>query len=437
MVREPLFGTILDLNPAVQPVKPVVSFRNPQSGGWFGLDRTAANANSLYLGASGSGKTNAIGLHLDQLRAQGANDLFVIFDTKGDFYRDFYQTGDLIIGNDSFSHLPGYVSWNIFKDILSAGNKRELMAYEIGANLFKDRKNQSQPFFSNSAKEVFCNILIHFIRHHSEDRNMMTNGALVRTIKRAAPEWYTEIFSEQVNPDMHGLLSCIGKLDSNQAAGVIGEMKSMLYDLFKDTFASEDYDRSLSIRSFVRNERGRALFVEYDLSAGESLQPMFRLLIDLAMKEAMARPENATGNIYFVLDELHLIPNSEYLKTLLHYGRSKHATVIAGLQSVNQIYAMMEKNGGKSAGQALLSGFPNVFAFRTDDYESRDYIVNLHGDNVVSYYYSTSATRESPVREREGKVVESWDVASLSKGDVIAGICGNPPFRFHYDRFDA
>ena len=55
--------------------------------------------------------------------------------------------------------------------------------------------------------------------------------------------------------------------------------------------------------------------MEYDISVGETLTPVYRLLIDQALKEALGRSEKA-GNVYFIADEFKLLPK-------LHFSR-KH-----------------------------------------------------------------------------------------------------------------
>lgn len=46
----------------------------------------------LFLGGIGTGKTNAIFQILSQLRKNmNQADVMVVFDVKGDFYREFYQ----------------------------------------------------------------------------------------------------------------------------------------------------------------------------------------------------------------------------------------------------------------------------------------------------------------------------------------------------------
>ena len=84
--------------------------------------------------------------------------------------------------------------------------------------------------------------------------------------------------------------------------------------------------------------------------------------------------------MYLVLDELKLLPKLQHLDDALNFGRSMGVKVIAGLQSVNQLYDSygQEKNGDSGR-------FGTVFAFRTSDNASREYISGLFGRNVVIF----------------------------------------------------
>ncbi|MCI6488079.1 MAG: type IV secretion system DNA-binding domain-containing protein, partial [Clostridiales bacterium] len=51
----------------------------------------------LLLGGIGSGKTNTFNLLLRNIRAGLTDeDVVVIFDSKGDFYKEFYRPGDIV-----------------------------------------------------------------------------------------------------------------------------------------------------------------------------------------------------------------------------------------------------------------------------------------------------------------------------------------------------
>ena len=63
-----------------------------------------------------------------------------------------------------------------------------------------------------------------------------------------------------------------------------------------------------SMREFIRSKGGKVLFIEYDLSIGSVLTPIYRLLFDLALKEALGRGSAQSGNVYLICDEFKLIP---------------------------------------------------------------------------------------------------------------------------------
>ena len=94
----------------------------------------------LFLGGIGTGKTNAIFQIVSQLRvSMTERDVMVIFDTKGDFYKEFYQPGDTVISNDSkATGSDGADYWNLFKEI-GIGESCEANIVEIAKTLFHER----------------------------------------------------------------------------------------------------------------------------------------------------------------------------------------------------------------------------------------------------------------------------------------------------------
>ena len=56
----------------------------------------------LLLGGIGTGKSNAFNHIIRNTRSNLTNeDVMIIFDTKGDFYKEFYRPGDVVISNDA------------------------------------------------------------------------------------------------------------------------------------------------------------------------------------------------------------------------------------------------------------------------------------------------------------------------------------------------
>ena len=420
--------------------KPRLFFRNQDDGSMFAFDEPQVYRNVLLLGGAGSGKTNVMNQFVAQVqnwnRTGKRDGISLIFDTKGDYisHEGFFEPGDYVIGNDA-RFRDRSVVWNIFDEVLADGPDPvdyEPNAREIAYDLFKDRGSKTQPFFSNAARDIFANMLIYFIRRNRDDPerwgDQLNNYQFVTFLLSKDPKRFAKIF--EIYPDMHGLISYIGDGTSNQALGVFGELRSMLNDCFQGVFKKKPdrLHRSFSIRHAIRSKGGRSIFILYDMSLGETMTPIYRLLVDLALKESLSIHSN--GHTHIFLDELKLLPKITHLEDALNFGRSKQVSVVAGLQSVGQIYSTY----GRETGQVILGGFGSVIVMNSNDYETREYVTNLFGPNIVAYrYYNDSNT---PIdRERDGHTVEHWDVQRLGVGHAIIGLAyQDGPFLFHFEK---
>ena len=81
------------------------------------LTQETLSKHTLLIGGTGCGKTNVFNYFVQQLKAKlTKDDVMIIFDTKGDFLRQFYRQGDYIISN-SKAHSQYATKWNIYKEI--------------------------------------------------------------------------------------------------------------------------------------------------------------------------------------------------------------------------------------------------------------------------------------------------------------------------------
>lgn len=420
-------------------------FRNHNRTQMFAIDEPTVFKNVLLAGGAGSGKTNVMNQFLAQVRRwDGISDGFhIIFDTKADYFRHrgFYQNGDYIIGNsESFRNRS--VVWNIFDEILvdddgkvpskdDGESNYETNAKEIAAVIFRDRGSKTQPFFANAARDIFANTLIYFVRRYRDNYEVWKDKLNNADLKAFLLKWNAKDFAGFFNryPDMRGLISYFGDGSSNQALGVFAELRSMVYDCFQGVFALKPEGRtSFSVRRAVRVKENRALFIEYDMAVGESLTPMYRLLIDLALKEALC--EKANGRVHLFLDELKLLPKVSHLQDALNFGRSKQVSVIAGIQNVDQIYSTY----GEFTAREILEGFGSVIAFKASDYTTREYVTRRYGPNVTAYRYYTQSNQ--PVDNvREGNTIEHWNQQALELGQAFVGLASQTePFFFHFEK---
>lgn len=398
----------------------------------FGLGEDVISKHMMLVGGTGCGKSTLFYHIIEQLKKKmTADDVMIIFDSKGDFYSKFFNKKDCVIGNS-----PQYIQqserWNIFKEILADGwDERQVMmnATEICKALFEERtkNNSSNPFFPNAARDLLAAILVTTIRLGEGEKQFVVENFYNNRIK--------EFLDSCSGPDICDYLDGFGDMrsvmsyiegDSAQSQGVLAEMFSVVRDVFMGVFCENG---KFSMRNFVRQKGGRTLFIEYDLSIGSVLTPVYKMLFDLALKEALGRTKSQ-GNVYFICDEFKLLPNLQHIDDGVNFGRSLGVKVFAGLQSIEQLYEIY----GQSRGKNLAAGFSSIIAFRANDVTTREYISSLHGKNMVLEQYRM--LNNTMVEEKRiGSTVEDWDLNNLKVGEAIVGLPFAPPFRFYFEMY--
>lgn len=390
------------------------------------LDDDLLSRHMLFLGGIGTGKTNTIFQIIKQLRSSMTkNDVMLIFDTKGDFHNEFYRHGDIVISNDGkATGSTGVDYWNIFREV-GNGDSLETNISEITRTLFYDKiQRSSQPFFPNAARDLLTAILLHFAR--SGDRVAMNNADL-RTFLDQSPSAALRTML-QSHDDLKSIVSYIADDRSPQTQGVLSELQQMVREIFVGNFRKPGI---LSVRDAIRAKGGRAIFVEYDLGIGNVLTPIYRLLLDLAIKEALGR-EKSEGNVWFIIDEFRLVPNLQHVDDGVNFGRSLGAKFIIGVQNIEQVFHAY----GESLARSILSGFMTTIAFRVNDATTRTFIQGLFGKNRKRETYMASVQSRGLVEQvREANVVEDWDITSLPVGRAVIGLPGQAPFLFQFKSY--
>lgn len=389
----------------------------------FPLSDDLLSKHLLFIGGIGMGKTNGIFQILSQLRNHmTSNDVMLIFDTKGDFYESFYQPGDIVISNDEKATGPnGKDFWNIFEEI-SAGANTEEEIVEIARALFFERSNKSsQPFFPNAARDLFTGIMLHVHRMGG-----IKNNAVLRDFLDQTPSAEIRAILQQ-HQDLKAMTSYISDDRSPQTQGVISELQQHLREIFIGNFRKEG---SLSIRKSIRAKQGRLVFVEYDLGIGGMLTPIYQLMLDMAIKEALSR-KKSEGNVWFIIDEFRLIPNLQHIDDGINFGRSMGAKFIIGVQNIEQVFHAY----GEAQAHSILSGLLTTVAFRVNDAATRKFIQELLGKNRKKEVFMSSVSARGIVEQiRDANVVEDWEIANMQVGEAIINTPGFEPFLFRFEK---
>ena len=398
----------------------------------FDLDMDTLSKHTLLIGSTGCGKTTLFYHFVSQLKKGMTNDdVMIIFDSKGDFYDRFYdKSSDAVIGN-SKQYASQSTHWNIYKEILADGwEERDfiLNTQEICKSFFEERtKHTTNAFFPNAARDLLAAVIIAFIREGIKDpeikKEFFYNDKLKEFLDLSDGQIIMDLLSE--SPDANAVLSYIGG-ETAQSQGVVAEMYSIIREIFIGVFAEKGI---FSMREFVRKKGNKTLFIEYDLSIGAMLTPVYRLLFDLALKEALGRKQ-AQGNVYLICDEFKLLPHLQHIDDGVNFGRSLGVKVFAGVQSIEQLYEIY----GPSRGRNIAAGFSSVYAFRSNDAATRDWVSGIFGKNIVLEQYQM-LNNQMMEEKRSGQTVEDWDMNDLRVGEAIVGLPFAPPFKFYFDMY--
>ncbi|MBQ7906730.1 MAG: type IV secretion system DNA-binding domain-containing protein [Clostridia bacterium] len=394
------------------------------------LNEDILKRHMLLIGGTGCGKTNTF-FHIVSTLKQNMtnNDVMIIFDTKGDYYKEFYEEDKDVVLSSAKAYSDKTAKWNIFSEITIDGwdeDSIEDNISEISWGLYSEsiRKNSSNPFFPNAARDLFAAILTALTRKAYKTENVigpkLNNSFLKGLMNSLTIDTLTDLVAS--NPDLLAVLSYVGDGKNNQGLGVLAEMQAVVRKIFFGAFSDAG---SFSIRDFVRRKGAKTLFIEYDIAKGSTLSPIYKLLIDLAFKEAMGRCEGERGNVYVFCDEFRLLPDLQHIENAVNFGRSLGLKIFAGLQSIDQLYASY----GEANGKNIAAGFSSVLSFRANDESTRSFMTGLYGKRYIL------ETHGSTPEGRVTTVVEDWDISRLNVGEAVVGITSHAPFKFQFDLF--
>ena len=391
------------------------------------LSESVLSKHVLYTGTIGTGKTTAMFQLLRQLiDKMNEDDVMIVFDTKGDFAKEFYRPGkDVIISSDD----KATAYWNIFKEVLINGEEHtEENLLEIVNSLFEDKIQKSNaPFFPQAAKEVLYGIMYYIIAQN--EREDIHNAELYAYLRDASINDVVDAFMSM--GDLRGIIDYIYNDGdaSEQTQGVYSELRNVTNELFVGNFRRKG---DFSVREFVREKKGRILFIEYDLSIGKVLTPIYKALFDLTIKESLSRSKSE-GNVFFIIDEFKLLPNLYHIDNGVNFGRSLGAKFVVAMQNVQQIIEAY----GKEKAYSILSAFGTSIAFRVTDKASIEFVQNLYGKSRKRISYKglsySAGTKEEVVYS---EVVGDWDILGLKTGEAIVSVADYDaaPIKFKFKK---
>lgn len=415
---------------------PFVAFQNPKTQKIFGINKDMLAYGLIAIGAPGTGKTNFLNMTLDRMLAtMQSTDIIIIFDTKGDYLETFGSripdSDKIVIGNgEAYRRVTFY--HNIFAEVMPRGKDRKLVytpesdedALNLCEQLFQSMNSETQPIFPTMAEQVVAAVMVYFMRTYwRKDQSKLNNKEFINFFTHSTNDDLKKVFELEYMSDQH---SCIDYISGkgNQTQGVNSYVGSVLKKMFVGPFAQADPAREFSMRDIIYSGKKKVVFIEYDLCKGKLLAPMYGLLIDRAFANALGGRQKTKTNKYFLLDEMLLLPKIEHMCDSLNFGRSLGVKVMCGLQNI----CGLEEQYGEAGAKNILSSFQNMIAFRTNDYDTRQFVINRLGENYQNF--SLSVQQENLNLQREGHTVEDWNLLKLKNGEAVVSLAGEESFLF-------
>ena len=427
-VKRVLLGTDMKSNLPKRSAAPVISlYGTAVNGTYTAMDYSIEmlTQGTALLGATGSGKTHCLKKMVRGLRASlTANYSMVVVQAKNDF-DECVAEGDFVI--EQGQNAQNSVHWNLFRDILKDGYEDsmvELNTREFVAHLFADKKDQKEQFFVDGARELLYCVIVSYIRSGKTSlhaRKRLTNKGLRDFFLRFDTEAYKELLAKSGEPGILKMILGDGT-DNLQALGVFGELVTTVLNTLVDIFAMEG---DFSVREFVHNKKGKALFINYDPAYKDSQVKIYGSLIKFVLKEALS--QNASdGKVILVCDELPTMGRTDIAEAV-NLGRAKGLISILGVQSVAQLYSIY----GEYDGKKLLSGMCTKLYFKPNDPLTRQYMMEDFG-KVIAEYMVLSAGGTA-VERRETMALEDDDVVRMQAGDCFIKSARGDMFQFHFE----
>lgn len=415
---------------------PFVAFQNPKTQKIFGINKDMLAYGLIAIGAPGTGKTNILNMTLDRMLAtMQPTDIIIIFDTKGDYLETFGSripdSDKIVIGNgEAYRRVTFY--HNIFAEVMPRGKDGKLVytpesdedALNLCEQLFQSMNSETQPIFPTMAEQVVAAVMVYFMRTYwRKDQSKLNNKEFINFFTHSTNDDLKKVFELEYMSDQH---SCIDYISGkgNQTQGVNSYVGSVLKKMFVGPFAQADPAREFSMRDIIYSGKKKVVFIEYDLCKGKLLAPMYGLLIDRAFANALGGRQKTKINKYFLLDEMLLLPKIEHMCDSLNFGRSLGVKVMCGLQNI----CGLEEQYGEAGAKNILSSFQNMIAFRTNDYDTRQFVINRLGENYQNF--SLSVQQENLNIQREGHTVEDWNLLKLKNGEAVVSLAGEESFLF-------
>ncbi len=319
----------------------------------------------VIMGRPQVGKSTLIKCLLDQINKLQLGKR-VVFDSKGDYTSTHFQSGDLIF---SPSVDQRSIRWTIFNDISSLSRIADMAAALIP-------EGGKDPIWSTGARLIFEGLVLHCWHSNHKSNAYLWQCACL------PPTEMKKIFIQTPGAEMAA--SLLDKPEVATSFSFSVNLKAYL----KPVQLLARMDGPFSVRQWLVDGKKDGLFVVSSPEHQEVLKPLMNLFLSTLLTAHKSLQDDRNRRIFYILDELAILPKVPGLSDALNFGPSKGLCAILGFQSYQQI----EELYGRNTMESMLSAAGTNLIFSVGHDRTLEGLSKLIGEQEIIEYRGTLST---------------------------------------------
>lgn len=350
----------------------------------------------LITGTTGSGKSNCMHNLLPQFRDN--NIPVIIVDFTGEMVARYFDEarGDAII-NPFDDKAKTWDFWSEVKDKHNLSSISNSLFAAKGGNIDEMWNNASKIFFEDAVKSC--------LKQKSQSIKELYNILAVDSLSSVAKALKGSASSSMLDP-------------KNEKTAMSIRTNTIAFIDWMEDF--KETKNLISISDWIKEseaQKGRWLFLSSSPKQRNKLRNFHSMLLDLIINNLMELGPDFTRRIVLGIDELPSLKYVPSLSTGVSELRKYGICIIAGMQSISQMFEIY----GQNLAYSMLDQFNTKFIFRTDDNNFANYICKNFGEveykeSTENYSYGSHEMRDGvnfTKHEKKKLLVKPSDLASL------------------------
>jgi type IV conjugative transfer system coupling protein TraD len=298
----------------------------------------------LITGMTGSGKTNLLHTFFPQIRDK--NQPALVIDQTGEMIARYYnpERGDVIFNPfDARSY-----SWDFWTEVES--NQR---LNSLATSIFCSTKSV-EAVWNNASRQVFIDSVSKLTNRPDRSLRQLYHLIATMSLRDASRILEGTASSSLLDP----LADKTAMSIRMNAIAFLGWIECLPEVTTTHNFAIKNW-----VADTITSDSGRWLFVSGLAEERSVLQPLQSILLELTVLSLQKLIPNQDRRFWLIVDELSSLKKLHALPQGLAELRKYGGCIVAGLQSLNQLFDLY----GSYQGSTMFGQFATKFIFRNDE----------------------------------------------------------------------